>query len=446
MSLLRLLPTAPLSRLRLVVLLIMGAALVPACFRLGCVKGLVRTIRIDGPSMAETLLGNHFRVTCGDCGIPFRCDADSSPDDRLAVCPSCAIGDNALRDEDLHLGDTVLVDTWPYLWSAPKRGDLVMLVEPKMNDEPSSPTFAVKRVAGLPREQPSIHFGDFRANGKAVRRTPRELREVSCLVHDSDYRPRSLPNQRRWLPYPAGATGWEATDGGFRFTSPVDTDESQWLAYEHWHSSASPAPRTQPAMILDNDSYNQAEARGLSPVRDLTVRCKVQGRTGDFILALLDPPHKLIVHLQLDSGRFLMLKDGSTIIAEALPHTAGDFLFEAAICDGSFRFSHNRHLLAEFVYREQPSPDGSQKIAESAPRIQIGAYGGPIEVTHLQVRRDIYYLTPTGLGGDWQMESPLDNDRFFLLGDNPPISVDSRQWGGGVAREAILGRVIPLGR
>jgi ribosomal protein S27AE len=27
-----------------------------------------KVIRIDGPSMAETLCGNHFRVTCGDCG------------------------------------------------------------------------------------------------------------------------------------------------------------------------------------------------------------------------------------------------------------------------------------------------------------------------------------------------------------------------------------------
>lgn len=434
-------------RLRLVVLLIMGAALAPACFRLGCVNGLVRTIRVDGPSMAETLLGNHFRVTCGDCGIVFRCDADDCPDDRRAVCPNCGFRDNELRDDNLQLGDTVLVDTWPYLWTAPKRGDLVMLVEPKMNGESPATSFAVKRVAGLPREQPGIEHGDFRANGNAISRSMRELREVSSLVHDSDYQPRSLLNQRRWQPYPSGASGWEAIDSGFRFTSPVDIEESQWLAYEHWHSSASPAPRTQPTTILDNDSYNQAESRGLNPVRDVMVRCKVQGKTGDLILALLDPPHKLIVHLQLDSRRFLMLKDGSTIVASALPHTAGDFLLEAAICDGAFRFAHNRHLLAEFVYRETPLAIENPPPADDAPRIQIGAYGGPIEVTHLQIRRDIYYLTPTSLGGDWRVEAPLAGNHFFLLGDNPPISIDSRQWpDGGIPRKSILGRVIPLRR
>ncbi|MCE9528792.1 MAG: S26 family signal peptidase, partial [Planctomycetales bacterium] len=159
MSLLRFLPTARLSRLRLSVVLLFLAVLAPALFRLWCIKGLIRTIRVDGPSMAETLCGNHFRVTCGDCGIKFRCDADHFPDDRLAVCPNCGFKENLLRDEDLRRGDRVLVDTWPYFWSAPRRGDLVMLVEPKTSEGTTEKTFAVKRVAALPQERPGIQSG-----------------------------------------------------------------------------------------------------------------------------------------------------------------------------------------------------------------------------------------------------------------------------------------------
>src|SRR5688500_13379753 len=102
MSLSRLIPTEPLNRLRLAVVVLMAAVFVPALFRVWCIKGLVRTIRVDGPSMAETLCGSHFRVTCGDCGITFRCDADDYPDDRRAVCPNCGFRENELRDEDLH--------------------------------------------------------------------------------------------------------------------------------------------------------------------------------------------------------------------------------------------------------------------------------------------------------------------------------------------------------
>ena len=447
MSQLQLIPKGPLSRLRLMVVLVLLAVLGPAAFRLWCIKGLVRTIRIDGPSMAETLCGNHFRVTCDDCGITFRCDADEFPDDRRAVCPNCGYRENELRDEDLRRGDRVLVDTWPYLWTAPQRGDLVMLVEPRMGESPIKSSFAVKRVAALPLERPGIRDGDLLTDGQAICKSLNELREVSILVHDNDFRPESLAPRQRWLPNPPGTSDWQSFHGGFRFLSTPGHEEGQWLAYEHWHASASPAPRTQAASIQDNDGFNQEKARGLNPVRDLLLRCHVQGDGGDFMIALQDPPHKLLVHLQLDSRRFLVLKNGSTIISENLPELTSEFALEAALCDGQFLFAYNRHVLASLPYEEMPVPRDRQIAPGDQPRLQIGAYGGPLEVSHLQVWRDIYYLTPTYLAGDWKANAPLAPEHFFLLGDNSPVSVDSRQWGeGGIPRESILGKVVPFAR
>ncbi len=443
--------TDPLSRLRLSVMLLMAAVLAPALIRLGCIKGLVRTIRIDGPSMAETLYGNHFRVTCSDCGITFRCDADDYPDDRRAVCPNCGFRENELRDEDLRRGDRVLVDTWPYLWTAPRRGDMVMLIDPLPPDKTASP-FAVKRIAALPLERPGVRNGDLLADGKAVRKSMKELREVSLLVHDSDFLPRGLPTNERWLPTEPNDSDWRATSDGFRFLPAAGREEAQWLAYEHWHASASPAPRTAAATIQDNDSYNQAETRGLNPVRDLLLRCHVQAESGDFILTMQDPPHKITLHLQLDSRRFLVLKNGSTIVTDNLPRSAREFTLEAALCDGRFLFAYNRHLVATFGYEEMPVPGmpvpGDRQIAPGGTSLlQIGAYGGPLEVSHLQVRRDIYHLSPNRLGGDWQADAPLADDEFFLLGDNSPVSIDSRHWDGiGVPGNSILGKVIATGR
>jgi hypothetical protein len=447
MSQLQLIPKGPLSRLRLMVVLVLLTVLAPALVRLWCIKGLVRTIRIDGPSMAETLCGNHFRVTCGDCGITFRCDADDFPDDRRAVCPNCGYRENELRDEDLRRGDKVLVDTWPYLWSAPKQGDLVMLVEPKNGESPIKSSFAVKRVAALPQERPGIRNGDLLADGQVIRKSLKELREVSVLVHDNDFLPESLAPRERWLPNPAGASDWKAVPGGFRFQSTTGHEEGQWLAYEHWHTSASPAPRTQATPIQDNDSFNQAKTRGLNPVHDLLLRCQVEAESGDFMIALQDPPHKLLVHLQLDSRRFLVLKNDSTIISENLPQQTRKFALEAALCDGQLLFAYNRHVLASLRYVDIPVPRDKPIAPGDQPRLQIRAYGGPLEVSHLQVWRDIYYLTPTYLAGDWQAKAPLAEDRFFLLGDNSSVSVDSRQWGdSGVSRKSILGKVIPFSR
>jgi signal peptidase I len=447
MSLLRIIPTDLPSRLRLAVVILLSAVLIPALFRLWCIKGLVRTIRVDGGSMAETLCGNHFRVSCGDCGITFRCDANPFPDDRKAVCPNCGYRDNELRDEDLRRGDRVLVDTWPYLWSAPRRGDIVMLVEPKDGGTASASSFAVKRVAALPREQPGISGGDLFAEGRTIRKSLSELRGMSVLVHDNDFPPHSLPSRERWLPHPPGTSDWQAIPGGFRFLSTSGQEEAQWLTYEHWHASASPAPRTQAATIQDNDSFNQAEARGLNSARDLLLRCDVRGETGDLIFTLQDPPHKITVHLQFDSSRFLVLKNGSTIIADNLPQLTRAFSLEAALCDGRLLFARNRHVLASFQYDEMPVA-GERRIATGDnSSLQIGAYGGPLEISHLQVWRDIYYLAPNRLGGDWRAKAPLADDHYFLLGDNSPISIDSRHWPeGGIPGKSILGKVVPLGR
>ena len=41
----------------------------------------------------------------------------------------------------------------------------------------------------------------------------------------------------------------------------------------------------------------------------------------------------------------------------------------------------------------------------------------------------------------WSLGRKLGKDEYLLLGDNPPVSEDSRQWQAGVSREKILGRV-----
>lgn len=435
-----LIPTDSLSRLRLAIVLLMAAVLSPALFRLWCIKGLVRTIRIDGPSMAETLRGNHFRVQCGDCGITFRCDADTCPDDRRAVCPNCGFRENELRDEGFRRGDRVLVDTWPYLWSAPPRGDVVMLVDPLPDKADAS--FAVKRIAALPGERLGIRAGDLFVDKEPLRKSWRELRDVAVLVHDNDYSPHNLPKSHRWLPQ--GLTSsWQATPEGFRFSPMSGSGETQWLTYQHWHCSANPLPRTAPARLQDNDGYNQAENRELNEVRDLMIKCRIKTETGDIVLELQHPPHVFTVHLRLSKGRLLVQKNGTPVVAEMLSQSAApDFPLEAALCDGRFLLAHNRRLIAAFAYDGMPTKVDKRQPPDQDWRLRIGAAGGDVQISHLQVWRDIYYLAPTH-HDDWRAESPLPAGHYFLLGDNSPVSIDSRKW-GGVSREHILGRVIGL--
>ena len=214
----------------------MVAIVALAGVRFWFVSGLVQTYRIDGSSMAESLLGAHYRVTCGDCGIAFRCDAEHVPAERLAVCPNCGYAHNALRDEDLRLGQRVLVDRWPLVWRRPRRGEVVMASSP---DE--SPWPIVKRVAGLPDETLAIRRGDLFASGQIVRKSLSELREVATLVHDNNFRPQKSELPARWQAE-TEASGWRAVGTGFQFQPPVSNadQELQWLVYQHWPGVGGP--------------------------------------------------------------------------------------------------------------------------------------------------------------------------------------------------------------
>jgi hypothetical protein len=64
-----------------------------------------------------------------------------------------------------------------------------------------------------------------------------------------------------------------------------------------------------------------------------------------------------------------------------------------------------------------------------------------MRVSELKVWRDLYYLDPEETGADWEAERPLPAGSYALLGDNIPVSIDSRQWSQGVPRDSIRGIV-----
>jgi len=74
--------------------------------------------------------------------------------------------------------------------------------------------------------------------------------------------------------------------------------------------------------------------------------------------------------------------------------------------------------------------------------LSIGAEGLRVEVGWLKVYRDVYYLNPMGGNVRWLDSRPLGQDEFFLLGDNSPVSTDSRHWPAGVSTKSLVGRVL----
>jgi hypothetical protein len=83
--------------------------------------------------------------------------------------------------------------------------------------------------------------------------------------------------------------------------------------------------------------------------------------------------------------------------------------------------------------------------AQNGPRpplpehpVRFGCRTGEFEVSHVRLYRDVHY-TPNREAGDAAIG--MGDDEFFVLGDNSPVSLDSRAWEDpAVHRSMLIGR------
>ena len=86
--------------------------------------------------------------------------------------------------------------------------------------------------------------------------------------------------------------------------------------------------------------------------------------------------------------------------------------------------------------REMASP------LDSEHPLMMAARDAELQIQRLRLYRDIYWTGPLHTADRWQFKRQLRPAEFFLLGDNVPVSEDSRHWDQGIMRKAILGKVL----
>jgi hypothetical protein len=435
-------PSTALLRVQAIVVGVLLVLVVLAATRLWLIVGLARTVRIEGASMAPAWVGGHFRVTCDDCGLVFRCDAEHSPASGVATCPNCGFKDVPLRDKNLVPGQQVVVDRWPLMVREPRRGEVVAAKDPQKPSE-----LVVKRVAGLPGERLAIRGGDLLANGRLVQKSLRELNAVRVLVHDSRHVPQltvGLPD--RWQSKQEG-TGWHHAPGGYRYEPPATLAEAgkptgarsfDWLEYHHWRMYDAHS-RTKPSVVFDIDSYNR-DNRNQNAVPDVLLTCRMRmGRTGRLALAATDGGQRFEVVIDPATGSVELLVAGLVVARDELGSVWSSrrgVRVEFGLCDQQVLLSVASREVFRHAYTLPNGPRG-----ETLHPLAIGAEELPLDVTDLVVWRDLYYLHPSGSASPWEADAPLAADAFALLGDNTSISTDSRAWTSGIPAGDILGAV-----
>jgi len=448
---------------------------------------LVRTFSAEAyvvptGSMAPTLLGLHREFTCPNCRSAFVIGLDDEGQTGEPVCPNC--GQRGLDGApSLECGgDRVLVEKFLYEFRRPRRWEVAVF------RFPGDPTQAyVKRVVGLPGESVRIVDGDVFINDRIIRKSLPEIRAMRLLIHDSRFQPCDSSPSPRWL-FLCGtrsgalASGWSRQNGRFahaRVAGPVPPAESRaeflpfsigkersefrptdWLVYKHWDPA-----RGRYGPVCDFYGYNGGEPREYNEIKDLgfearlcvsdsvdTISVALRSGSDQFVVRV--PVARLgSIELERNDRRVPLANCRNPLENKALyPRT---ILLEAAVFDRRLQVAIDGQPLFDPSDYDDPRPPAP---ASESP-LAVGVRGGALEISELRIYRDIYYTsalanTPRHPHGMFATVR-LGPDDYFVLGDNSPISNDSRFWSDGpvvkgsmfVGRPFLVhipGQVVPL--
>jgi signal peptidase I len=412
-------------------------------------------------SMAPTLLGQHREINCSNCGIPYMVGSDEDAHLAEPICPNCGErGRDPVRAIECG-GDRVLVQKFLYEFRNPRRWEVAVFRFP---EEPSQAY--VKRVVGLPGEAIRIDGGDIYIDGRIARKSLAEIRAMHILVHDSRFQPRDSDRFPRWAFRTAShfalrPSGWTLTDGHFIHAAvggrgrPVD----DWLIYRH----CEPARRRY-GPIHDFYGYNGGDLQAENPVADVGFEARllasesvesiaIRLRSGaDLFQIRIPTTSQGEIELRQNGRRTALTNCHNPFQKKGLNRKS--VTLEAAAFDRRLQVAIDGRLLFDPV-----DYDGLMTPAKDESPVALAVRGDKAIVSELRIYRDIYYTgrlanTPR-LPNGMMTSVQLGPDEYFVLGDNSPVSNDSRFWRTGpVVRGSLFlgkpflvhlpGQLVPL--
>lgn len=434
------LPRARRGRFRRAVEFIAGLAIAALLADRFLIDGWLVPSVVSSGSMAPALLGPHCRSTCQACGMPLVCDAQDLTVDSL-VCPNCGWPGNPL-EPGIVAGDRLLIDRSTLGIRPARRWEVIVFHCPSHASD-----LCVKRIVGLPGETLEVRDGDIYIDGKIARKTLAEQQALAQLIHDSKYRDPHLPP--RWR---SDATGskWRLDERGnwLHPQSDAPSPAVDWLTYVHCRRVGGSPDSVEETPILDDDPYNPGTSRRLNDVRDFLLAARVRlAGNGALFLRANDGRETFQVEIETSSGRLSLQRDSHDVPIAQADALAGQLPAAASVAGAHeiILSTFDRRLLlaidgrTELTYDYEPNAVAMRPISRP---VAIGIAGPEIEIDRLQVFRDVYYTPPNRPVGS--VARRLGPDEYFVLGDNSPISVDSRSWMGGetVPRRLFVGRLL----
>lgn len=394
--------------------------------------------------MAPVLLGKHADVQCDNCGWGYPVSlSDWIPltvQQRRPVsivCPNCGQPDTVTVDTKLKQGDRIVVCKLV----RPKRWDLTVFRYP---EEPT--TQFVQRVIGFPDEQIELMEGDAFVDGRRLPKAPEEAPSMWLAVHDTDFAPRlaSLDGPC-WKPT-GTASKWRRDAGNWTF-SGLDS-ETEVLAFA--------GEVTNHLAYNGEESHFDHEEATRVFVGDLLVECPIAQFSGEGSMGfqwefrgsrvtatVSSTGHvELVVSEQREEdaeqeGKTRQVQGDLSRPLSAQPRLA------FAVRDGEAYVLEEGKPVAQLAVGPQDlaSAQARAKQRVSPCRIGITARRCSLSIPRIQLFRDVYYCRAEEMQGPlyaFSNRAELDEESFWMLGDNSQQSKDSRFF-GPVCKKAITG-------
>lgn len=434
---------------------------------------------VDPPAWAREerveVPGGTAKVTRNRITVPN----DDYPEPLTVISPMTGMPIEVPRGAAVHAGDRILVHKFDTAFHHPSRWDVIVFKSPQR--EPGPKVNFIKRLVGLPNESLALFEGDVyvrpegerefmlssKVDPEQNRRWESVQRSLFQPVFDTRYTPspealRQAPEGYRFLqPWRTRQGDWyEPWPGKFGLiptshsTPGKDQPEAPWNEIRFDFDRVEPDPHDG---TLRRYPYNQFKLRSLptQPIKDL--RVAVNWEPGDvnsrlrlnlgaqietsamLTLSLeVDADHRITLLAQQDQSEPRVLADLEGRRATTRPREV-----EWWWVDGEALIWINRKLKLRWRMAEAHlalSHAKTRVMPPEHPPLSIELQGPGSLLHRMIVERDVYYGIrrdgnyPSRARGaayrDGTSEPPvtMGPDQFFVLGDNPPMSEDSRYW------------------
>lgn len=193
--------------------------------------------------------------------------------------------------------------------------------------------------------------------------------------------------------------------------------------------------------ITDAYGYNRT-AITANPVHDLMLACSVRlSGEGQFAIEMTDGTNsfRLIINSAARELSLIDVENGDLLRSSPMPPSLRDdneFGLEMSVMDRQVIVAIDG--LEPFAAWTYDNRIGGK--AAGLSNVRLGALGLEAQVRSLILYRDVYYTRGKGHNG---IRKPyqLGSKEYFVLGDNSPVSLDSRSWAdGAVPAHLLLGK------